>query len=77
MFVIAPKDLPLKTEQLLEGLAGLPTTVSTCYSACVTEPREVVLLDAEITETADQVKIGSNTSLIGKNSEARLTGVGV
>jgi hypothetical protein len=59
MFVIAPKDLPLKTEELLEGLAGLPTTVSTCYSACVTEPREVVLLDTEITRQRTRSRLAA------------------
>lgn len=30
--------------------------------------KKVVFLDSQITQAADQAKIGSNTSLIGKNS---------
>lgn len=62
------------------GAEGTTTTVSTYaqFTAAVSgNAKKVVFLDGQITQTADQVKIGSNTSLIGKNSGAKLTGVGV
>ncbi|TVY19008.1 putative pectate lyase A [Lachnellula arida] len=39
--------------------------------------KKFVVISGAITETADQVKIRSNTSLIGKNSGAKHTGFGV
>jgi pectate lyase len=39
--------------------------------------KKVVIFDGAITQTADQIKVGSNTSIIGKNSGAKLTGVGL
>ncbi|TVY24643.1 putative pectate lyase A [Lachnellula hyalina] len=62
------------------GAGGTTTTVSTYaqFTAAVAgTAKKVVILSGAITETADQVKIGSNTSLIGKNSGAKLTGFGV
>ncbi|TVY31471.1 putative pectate lyase A [Lachnellula subtilissima] len=62
------------------GAGGTTTTVSTYaqFTAAVAgTAKKVVILSGAITETADQVKVGSNTSLIGKNSGAKLTGFGV
>jgi pectate lyase len=39
--------------------------------------KKVVILNGAVTQTADQVKVSSNTSIIGKNSGAKLTGVGL
>ncbi|TVY44626.1 putative pectate lyase A [Lachnellula cervina] len=62
------------------GAGGTTTTVSTYaqFTAAVAgTAKKVVVISGAITETADQVKIGSNTSLIGKNSGSKLTGFGV
>jgi len=62
------------------GAGGTTTTVSTYaqFTAAVAgTAKKVVIVDGAITETADQIKIGSNTSVIGKNSGAKLTGVGL
>lgn len=58
------------------------TTVSVAsyaeFTAAVTgDDKKVVVVTGPITQTADQVKIGSNKSIIGKSSSAVLTGFGV
>jgi pectate lyase len=62
------------------GAGGTTTTVSTYaqFTAAVAgTAKKVVILNGAISTTADQIKIGSNTSVIGKNSGAKLTGVGL
>lgn len=62
------------------GAGGTTTTVSSYAqftAAVVGTAKKVVVLDGAITETAKQVNVGSNTSIIGKNSGAKLTGVGL
>lgn len=62
------------------GAGGTTTTVSTYaqFTAAVAgTAKKVVILDGAITQTADQVKVGSNTSIIGKNSGAKLIGFGL
>ncbi|TVY80603.1 putative pectate lyase A [Lachnellula suecica] len=62
------------------GAGGTTTTVSTYaqFTAAVAgTAKKVVVVSGAITQTADQAKVGSNTSIIGKNSGAKLTGFGV
>ncbi|TVY47139.1 putative pectate lyase A [Lachnellula occidentalis] len=62
------------------GAGGTTTTVSTYAQFTVAvagTAKKVVVVSGAIAATADQVKIGSNTSLIGKNSGAKLTGFGI
>ncbi|CZR58491.1 probable pectate lyase B precursor [Phialocephala subalpina] len=62
------------------GKGGTTTTVSTYaqFTAAVTsDSAKVVIVSGTITQTADQVKVGSNTSIIGKNSSAKLVGFGL
>lgn len=59
---------------------GTTTTVSTYaqFTAAVSSTdKKVVIFDGAITQTADQVKVGSNTSIIGKDSGASFTGFGL
>lgn len=62
------------------GAGGTTTTVSSyaAFTSAVTgDSKKVVYVSGPITQTADQVKIGSNTSIIGKSSTAILTGFGL
>ena len=62
------------------GAGGTTTTVSSYASftsAVSGDDAKVVYVDGTIKETADQVKIGSNTSIIGKDANAILEGFGV
>ncbi|GIJ99494.1 hypothetical protein Aspvir_001626 [Aspergillus viridinutans] len=62
------------------GAGGTTTTVSSyaAFTAAVSsDAKKVVYVSSPITQTADQVKVGSNTSIIGKNSNAVLTGFGL
>jgi len=62
------------------GAGGTTTTVSTYaqFTAAVAgTAKKVVVVSGAITQTADQVKVGSNTSIIGKSSAAKLTGFGL
>ena len=62
------------------GKGGTTTTVSTYaqFTAAVSsDTAKIVVVSGTITQTADQVKVGSNTSIIGKNSGAKLVGFGL
>jgi hypothetical protein len=62
------------------GAGGTTTTVSTYaqFTAAVAgNAKKVVVLNGAITQSAKQIKVGSNTSIIGKNSSAKLNGVGL
>ncbi|KAJ5657148.1 uncharacterized protein N7484_000797 [Penicillium longicatenatum] len=62
------------------GAGGTTTTVSSyaAFTAAVSgDSKKVVYVSGPITQTADQVKVGSNTSIIGKSSTAILTGFGL
>lgn len=62
------------------GAGGTTTTVSTYaqFTAAVAgTAKKVVVVNGAITKAADQVKVGSNTSIIGKNSGAKFTGFGL
>jgi pectate lyase len=62
------------------GKGGTTTTVSTYaqFTAAVSsDTAKIVIVSGTITATADQVKVGSNTSIIGKNSSAKLVGFGL
>lgn len=62
------------------GKGGTTTTVSTYaqFTAAVAgDSAKVVIVSGTITQTADQTKVGSNTSIIGKNSGAKLIGNGL
>jgi len=62
------------------GAGGTTTTVSTYaqFTAAVAgTAKKVVIVNGAISTAAAQVKVGSNTSIIGKNSGAKLVGVGL
>jgi pectate lyase len=62
------------------GAGGTTTTVSSyaAFTAAVSsDAKKVVYVSGPIKQTADQVKVGSNTSIIGKNSNAVLEGFGL
>lgn len=62
------------------GTGGTTTTVSSyaAFTAAVSgDSKKVVYVSGPITKTADQVKVGSNTSIIGKSYTAILTGFGL
>jgi pectate lyase len=62
------------------GAGGTTTTVSSYaqFTAAVTSnDAKVVYVSGTYTETADQVKVGNNTSIIGLNSNAGLVGNGL
>ncbi|RDL40281.1 putative pectate lyase A [Venustampulla echinocandica] len=62
------------------GAGGTTTTVSSFaqFTAAVAgDAKKVVFVSAPITSSVKQVKIGSNTSVIGKSSKVVFTGFGV
>ncbi|PWY75060.1 pectin lyase-like protein [Aspergillus heteromorphus CBS 117.55] len=62
------------------GSGGTTTTVSSyaAFTSAVSgDDAKVVYIDGTIKEAADQVKVGSNTSIIGKDSTAILEGFGL
>lgn len=62
------------------GAGGTTTTVSSYAQfteAVSSDDAKIVIVDGTITETADQVKVGSNTSIIGKDANAILEGFGL
>ncbi|KAJ5403196.1 hypothetical protein N7509_003067 [Penicillium cosmopolitanum] len=62
------------------GAGGTTTTVSSyaAFTAAVSgDSKKVVVVSGKITKTADQARVGSNTSIIGKDSNAILSGFGV
>ncbi|CAI7618085.1 unnamed protein product [Penicillium discolor] len=62
------------------GAGGTTTTVSSyaAFTSAVTgDEAKVVVVDGTITETAKQVRVGSNTSIVGKDSKAILSGFGL
>lgn len=62
------------------GAGGTTTTVSsyaTFTSAVSGDNAKVIIVSGSIKEKADQVKVGSNTSIIGKDSSAALEGFGM
>ncbi|KAJ6124530.1 hypothetical protein N7471_011847 [Penicillium samsonianum] len=62
------------------GAGGTTTTVSSyaAFTAAVSgNDAKVVVVNGAITETAKQVRVGSNTSILGKDSKAILTGFGL
>ena len=63
------------------GGAGGTTTAVSSYpeftSAVEGDDAKVVVVSGNIKKTADQVKVGSNTSIIGKDSSAVLEGFGM
>lgn len=62
------------------GAGGTTTTVSSyaAFTSAVSgDDAKVVYVDGNIKKTADQVKVGSNTSIIGKDSNAVLEGFGM
>lgn len=62
------------------GAGGTTTTVSSyaAFTAAVaSDSKKVVYVSGTIKQTADQVRVGSNTSILGKNSNAVLEGFGL
>ncbi|APA08100.1 hypothetical protein SS1G_00238 [Sclerotinia sclerotiorum 1980 UF-70] len=61
------------------GAGGTTTTVSTYaqFTKAATAGKSVVVLAGPITQAAPQVKVASDTTIIGKNSKAVLTGFGL
>ncbi|KAF7717401.1 Pectate lyase [Penicillium ucsense] len=62
------------------GAGGTTTTVSSyaAFTAAVKgDAKKVVVVSGTITQTADQARVGSNTSIIGKDSNAKLVNFGV
>ncbi|PYH88232.1 pectin lyase-like protein [Aspergillus ellipticus CBS 707.79] len=62
------------------GSGGTTTTVSSyaAFTSAVSgDDAKVVYIDGTITKAADQVKVGSNTSIIGKDADAVLEGFGL
>ncbi|KAJ5365506.1 Pectin lyase fold/virulence factor [Penicillium concentricum] len=62
------------------GAGGTTTTVSSyaAFTAAVSgDDAKVVFVSGPITKTADQVRVGSNTSIIGKDANAILSGFGI
>lgn len=62
------------------GAGGTTTTVSS-YAALATavagDDKKVIFVSGTITQTADQIRPGNNTSIIGKNSSAKLVNFGM
>ncbi|EEA23532.1 hypothetical protein TMatcc_002411 [Talaromyces marneffei ATCC 18224] len=62
------------------GASGTTTTVSS-YAALATavtgNDKKVIFVSGTITQTADQIRPGNNTSIIGKNSSAKLVNFGI
>ncbi|KAJ5156912.1 pectate lyase A [Penicillium canariense] len=62
------------------GAGGTTTTVSSyaAFTSAVSgDAAKVVVVSGTITKTADQARVGSNTSIIGKNSNAKLVNFGI
>lgn len=62
------------------GAGGTTTTVSSYAeftSAVEGDDAKVVIVSGNIKKTADQIKVGSNTSIIGKDASAVLEGFGM
>jgi len=62
------------------GQGGTTTTVSTYaqFTAAVAgDKKKVVFISGPITQSAKQVRPGSNTSIIGKNNKVKLNGFGL
>lgn len=62
------------------GAGGTSTTVSsyTAFTKAVSsDDAKIVVVSGTISETADQARVGSNTSVIGKDSNAILEGFGM
>ena len=62
------------------GAGGTTTTVSSYAeftSAVEGDDAKVVIVSGNIKKEADQVKVGSNTSIVGKDSSAVLEGFGM
>ncbi|KAJ8064558.1 hypothetical protein OCU04_006888 [Sclerotinia nivalis] len=61
------------------GAGGTTTTVSSYaqFTKAATAGKTVVVLAGPITQAASQVKVASDTTIIGKNSKAVLTGFGL
>lgn len=62
------------------GAGGTTTTVSSyaAFTAAVSsDAKKVVYVSGPIKQSAKQVKVGSNTSIIGKDSTAVLEGFGL
>ncbi|CAG7988011.1 unnamed protein product [Penicillium salamii] len=62
------------------GAGGTTTTVSSyaAFTSAVSgDSAKVVVVDGPISKAADQVRVGSNTSIIGKDYKAVLTGFGI
>ncbi|RAO67487.1 uncharacterized protein BHQ10_003499 [Talaromyces amestolkiae] len=62
------------------GAGGTTTTVSS-YAALATavtgDNKKVIFVSGTITQTADQIRPGNNTSIIGKDSSAKLVNFGI
>nr|ADK25712.1 pectate lyase 1 [Penicillium occitanis (nom. inval.)] len=62
------------------GAGGTATTVSS-YAALATavtgNAKKVIFVSGTITQTADQIRPGNNTSIIGKDSSAKLVNFGI
>lgn len=90
---IEPRDLDLLTHAAkaatgyasenggTTGGAGGTTTTVSSYAAFTNavsgDDAKVVVVSGTISETADQARLGSNTSIIGKDSNAILEGFGM
>ena len=62
------------------GAGGTTTTVSSYAQfteAVSSDDAKIVIVDGTISKAADQVKVGSNTSIIGKDANAILEGFGL
>jgi pectate lyase len=61
------------------GAGGATTTVSTYaqFTKAATAGNTVVVVSGPITQKADQVKVASDTTIIGKDSSVVLTGFGL
>jgi pectate lyase len=62
------------------GRGGTTTTVSTYAqftAAVASDAKKVVVVTGTITQAASQARVGSNTSIIGKNSGAKLVNFGL
>ncbi|KAL4884280.1 pectin lyase fold/virulence factor [Aspergillus karnatakaensis] len=62
------------------GAGGATTTVSSYAeftAAAKGDEPKIIIVDGPITQEADQVKVGSNTSIIGKDATAVLDGFGL
>lgn len=61
------------------GSGGSTTTVSTYAQfteAATSDGALIIVVDGTITETADQVKVTSDKTIVGKDSNAKLIGFG-